>query len=160
MANCGEDRCRFETCADGDKPIYYFRGIGKNHAPKGSPCPPSDPAIPSLLRDKKYRKNEHVIFNEAIRCYPQEFPAGETTFERLTRMQHSGIPTRLLDATPRLATAMGMASLPSVGDDEKEFYTWNGFIRVFRVKKEKIKYSISALQSGVYYAKVLLHYDM
>ena len=43
---------------------------------------------------EKYRQNEHIIFNEAIRCYPQEFPAGETTFERLTRMAHFGLPTR------------------------------------------------------------------
>ena len=137
------DRCRCESFDDCDKPMYYFRGIGKNYAPKGSPCPPADPPTPSLLRDEKYRKNEHVIFNEAIRCYPQEFPAGETTFERLTRMQHFEIPTRLLDVTPRLVTAMGMASLPSIGDDKEKFYDWNGFIRVFRVKRTKIKYSTS-----------------
>ena len=29
------------------------------------------------------------------------------------------------------------------GDDEKEFSTWYGFIRVYRVNKEKIKYSTS-----------------
>ena len=137
------DRSHIETGEEVDKVMYYFRGENKNHAPKGSPCPPSVPATPSLFRDDKYRQNEHVIFNEAIRCYPQEFPAGETTFERLTRMAHFGLPTRLLDVTPRLATAIGMASLPSPGDDEKKFFTWNGFIRVYRVNKDKIKYSTS-----------------
>ena len=137
------DRSHVETGTDDDKVAYYFRAENKNYAPMGSPCPPSLPATPSLFRDDKYRQNEHVIFNEAIRCYPQEFPAGETTFERLTRMAHFGLPTRLLDVSPRLATAIGMASLPSPGDDEKEFFTWNGFIRVYRVNKEKIKYSTS-----------------
>ena len=137
------DRSHIETGEEDDKVAYYFRAENKNYAPKGSPCPPSMPAIPSLFRDDKYIQNEHVIFNEAIRCYPQEFPAEETTFERLTRMAHFELPTRLLDVSPRLATAIGMASLLSSGDDEKEFFTWNGFIRVYRVNKEKIKYSTS-----------------
>ena len=137
------DRSHVETATDDDKVAYYFRAENKNYAPKGSPCPPSMPAIPSLFRDDKYIQNEHVIFNEAIRCYPREFPAEETTFERLTRMAHFELPTRLLDVSPRLATAIGMASLQSPGDDEKEFFTWNGFIRVYRVNKEKIKYSTS-----------------
>ena len=137
------DRSHVETGTDDDKVAYYFRAENKNYAPKGSQCPPSMPAIPSLFRDDKYIQNEHNIFNEAIRCYPQEFPAGETTFERLTRMAHFGLPTRLLDVSPRLATAIGMASLPSPGDEENEFFTWNGFIRVYRVNKEKIKYSTS-----------------
>lgn len=137
------DRSHIETGEEDDKVAYYFRAENKNYAQKGSPCPPSMPATPSLFRDEKYRQNEHIIFNEAIRCYPQEFPAGETTFERLTRMAHFGLPTRLLDVSPRLATAIGMASLQSPGDDEKEFFTWNGFIRVYRVNKEKIKYSTS-----------------
>jgi hypothetical protein len=130
------DRSHIETDEETDKVAYYFRAENKNYAQKGSSCPPSMPAAPSLFRDDKYIQNEHFIFNEAIRCYPQEFSASETTFERLTRMAHFELPTRLLDVSPRLATAIGMASLPSPSDDEKEFFTWNGFIRVFRVNKE------------------------
>ena len=137
------DRSHVETGTDDDKVAYYFRAENKNYVSKGSPCPPSMPAIPSLFRDDKYIQNEHNIFNEAIRCYPQEFPVVETTFEQLTRMAHFELPTRLLDVSPRLATAIGMASLPSPADDEKEFFTWNGFIRVYRVNKKKIKYSTS-----------------
>lgn len=138
------DRSHIETGEEDDKVAYYFRAENKNYAQKGSPCPPSMPATPSLFRDEKYRQNEHIIFNEAIRCYPQEFPAGETTFERLTRMAHFGLPTRLLDVSPRLATAVGMASLQSPGDDEKEFFTWNGFIRVYRVNIDD-KHSINKI---------------
>lgn len=137
------DRSHIEIGEETDKVAYYFRAENKNYAPEGSSCLLSVPATPSLFRDDKYRQNEHVIFNEAIRCYPQEFLAGETTFERLTRMAHFGLPTRLLDVSPRLATAIGMASLPSPSDDKKKFFTWNGFIRVYRVNKEKIKYSTS-----------------
>ena len=137
------DRSHIETGEENDRVAYYFRAENKNYAQKGSSCPPSMPAVPSLFRDDKYIQNEHVIFNEAIRCYPQEFSASETTFERLTRMAHFELPTRLLDVSPRLATAIGMASLPSPSDDKEKFFTWNGFIRVYRVNKEKIKYSTS-----------------
>ena len=137
------DRSRIETGKESDEVMYYFRGENKNFKCPKAEVPPDFPAMPTLYRNEGYRSREHDIFNEAIRCYPQEFPSGETTFERLTRMAHFEIPTRLLDVTPRLATAIGMASLPSNGDDEKEFKKWNGFIRVFRVKKEKIKYSTS-----------------
>jgi hypothetical protein len=137
------DRLHIETGEENDKVAYYFRAENKNYAPEGSSCLLSVPAAPSLFRDDKYIQNEHVIFNEAIRCYPQEFSASETTFERLTRMAHFGLPTRLLDVSPRLATAIGMASLPSPSDDKEKFFTWNGFIRVYRVNKEKIKYSTS-----------------
>ena len=137
------DRSHIEVGEKSDGVMYYFRGENKNYK-----CPevgvlPDFPAIPSLFRDEGYRSREHEIFNESIRCYPHEFPAGETTFERLTRMAHFEIPTRLLDVTPRLATALGMASLPSNGDDDKEFKKWNGFIRVYRVSSKKIKYSTS-----------------
>ena len=137
------DRSRIETGEDSDKVMYYFRGENKNFKSPEIGAPPDFPAIPTLYRDEGYRSREHDIFNEAIRCYPQEFPVGETTFEQLTRMAHFEIPTRLLDVSPRLATAIGMASLPSVGDDDKKFWNWSGFVRVFRVKKDKIKYSTS-----------------
>lgn len=128
------DRSHIER--ESEKVAHYFRAENKNYAQKGSPCPPSKLAAPSLFRDDKYIQNGHVIFNEAIRCCPQEFPASETTFEQLTRMAHFGLLTRLLDASPRLATAIGMASLPSPSDDKEKFFTWNGFIRVFRMNKE------------------------
>lgn len=84
------DRSHIETGEEDDKVAYYFCAENKNYAQKGSPCPPSMSAALSLFRDDKYIQNEHNIFNEAIRCYPQEFPAGETTFERFTRQTSSG----------------------------------------------------------------------
>lgn len=42
------DRLHIETGEEDDKFAYYFRAENKNYAPKGSPCPPSMPAIPSL----------------------------------------------------------------------------------------------------------------
>ena len=132
------DRCRFATGKREEEVMYYFRGEIKNHLPEGSPLPPNTPAVPSLIRNTGYRANESIIFNETIRAYPQEFLNDRTTFEKLSRMQHFGVPTRLLDVTPRLITALGMA----IGDGDNDLKL-NGFIRVYRVKKSRVKYSTS-----------------
>ena len=137
------DRCRFETSKDEDQVRYYFRGLNKNFEDENSSSPPIAPATPTLYRFNSYIKNEHKIFNEAIRAYPQDFPSGETTFERLTRMQHYEIPTRLLDVTPRFATALGMTIFPEIGENAEEALARYGFIRIFRVKESRIKYSTS-----------------
>ncbi len=135
------DRRRFESGKRDDEAMYYFRGENKNFKRPENFSLPDYPAIPGIDREEEYHQNEHLIFNECIRAYPQEFPSGETTFERLTRMQHFEIPTRLLDVSPRLATALGMASLPGI--DGKEVVGRYGFIRIYRVKKSRIKYSTS-----------------
>ena len=137
------DRCRFETGTAEAHVRYYFRGLNKNFEDEESSFPPSKPAIPTLYRFNSYIENEHKIFNEAIRAYPQDFPSGETTFERLTRMQHYEIPTRLLDVTPRFATALGMTIFPGIGENAEKVLERYGFIRMFRVKESRIKYSTS-----------------
>lgn len=52
------DRSRIETGEETDKVAYYFRAENKNYAQKGSLCPPSMPAAPSLFRDDKYIQNK------------------------------------------------------------------------------------------------------
>ena len=136
-----DDRCRFRNALNDNEAMYYFRGENGNFKYPESSLAPDYPAIPGIYREDAYRENEHYIFNEAIRAYPQEFVNDNTTFEKLMRMQHFGIPTRLLDVSPRLATALGMATLPGVGgDDVSDCF---GFVRVYRVNQSRIKYSTS-----------------
>ena len=137
------DNCRLESCDSDSRVKYYFRGLNKNFEIPRSCCPPNARPVPSLYRDDNYIKNEHKIFNEPIRLYPQDFPPGETTFERLTRMAHFEIPTRLLDVTSRLSTALGMTIFPGDSDRDDDILDMCGFIRVFRVKESRIKYSTS-----------------
>ena len=54
---------------------------------------------PSLFRKKEYRGVEKSTLRELIAIQPNEFREDETVFERLVRMQHYGLPTRLLDLT-------------------------------------------------------------
>ena len=137
------DSCRFDSFDSDSRFKYYFRGLNKNFEDPGSCCPPCTRPVPSLNRDDNYIKNEHIIFNESIRLYPQDFPSGETTFERLTRMEHFEIPTRLLDVTSRLATALGMTVFPGANDKDDDILDMCGVVRVFRVKESRIKYSTS-----------------
>lgn len=139
-----EDCRRYETGRREDEVMYYFRGETWNYLDHNSSSLSGCKAEPTINRYEEYIENEHVIFNEAIRAYPLEFVNDRTTFERLTRMQHFGVPTRLLDVSPRLATALGMSV--ATDDDhkiDKGPVECNGFIRIYRVKKSRIKYSTS-----------------
>ena len=54
---------------------------------------------PSLFRKKDHRRVEKDILRELITIQPTEFRDDKTAFEQLVRMQHYGLPTRLLDLT-------------------------------------------------------------
>lgn len=54
---------------------------------------------PSLFRHDKIKSNEHKILSELIVRHPTDFAGDANTFERLVRVQHYGLPTRLLDFT-------------------------------------------------------------
>ena len=118
---------------------YYFRGENRNFKVPNEV--PRYKTIPGIYRNEAHLEHESDFFNEALRTYPEEFSRDKSTFEILTRMQHYGYPTRLLDVTSKLMTAVGMVS--NKGYDLKDFGNENGFIHVYRVKTARIKYGTS-----------------
>ena len=64
---------------------------------------------PSIARDIGYLKNEANIFNEAIKMSPNAFNELNLPIEKLSKMQHYGIPTRLVDVTIDPLTALFFA---------------------------------------------------
>ena len=56
---------------------------------------------PSLFRDPNQgiRDNENTILRDLITRHPEDFLKDMNVFENLVRMQHYGLPTRLLDMT-------------------------------------------------------------
>jgi len=87
---------------------------------------------PSLYRDSKLVENEHLLFKEFILRNPNDFKDEKTAFEKLVKMQHYGLPTRLLDITSNALIALYFACEGASSND--------GFVSVFRIKDDQIKF--------------------
>lgn len=65
--------------------------------------------IPSIARKRNLELNERELIHEFKYSYPDIFMSLNTNFEKLSYMQHYGLPTRLLDLTENPMIALYFA---------------------------------------------------
>jgi hypothetical protein len=96
---------------------------------------------PSLFRKKddggwRYLPNEDRLCKELLIAHHDEFQSDQYCFDRLVRMQHFDLPTRLLDISGNPLVALYFACTGSKGLQED----LSGEVIVFRVASDQIKY--------------------
>jgi len=87
---------------------------------------------PSLHRKAAHVENEAVMFRELLISNPSDFVGDISTLDKLVRMQHHSLPTRLLDisSNPLMALYFACKSKPDK----------TGQVVVFRIKKNEMKF--------------------
>ncbi|WP_305909904.1 FRG domain-containing protein [Methylomarinum sp. Ch1-1] len=79
----------------------YFRGENEDHG--------ANALTPSIYRSQKRLQAEDKIYREMQRFNDHEFGVDKTAFDKLSRMQHHRAPTRLLDLSEDILSALYFA---------------------------------------------------
>ena len=87
---------------------------------------------PSIMRTTSLQENESKLYNELLINCPEDFEKCHTHLEKLVKMQHYGLPTRLLDITRNLLVALFFAC-------ESQTQTY-GELVLITAKHTEIKY--------------------
>lgn len=105
---------------DGNYSIFYRGQSDKKYG-----------LIPSIYRKDMLIQNENKIFRDIIAQSPEDFKGCASTFEKLVKMQHYSLPTRLLDITTNPLVALYFACKNPDAD---------GKLFRFEVKTSDVKY--------------------
>lgn len=106
-----------------DSNLLYFRGEDSDHG---------DQALtPSVFRG--FLDQEHRIYREMQRFNDHEFAVDKTAFDKLARMQHYLAPTRMLDMSEDVLSALYFA-LGARKDGE------TGVVYVLEIDHDAVKY--------------------
>jgi hypothetical protein len=112
--------------------IHFYRGHSNREKYKLSPA---------VFRTDTERKAEPTMFRELLISNAPDFRDDSSTFEKLVRMQHYSLPTRLLDIStnPLIALYFACKSSPSQ----------SGEVIRFTIKRDEIKFFDSDTVSSI-----------
>lgn len=101
-------------------PEKYFRGQLEKYKTMPS----------SVARDRGYSLNESKIYHESIKMKEDEFKELHTPLERLAKLQHYGIPTRLVDVTvdPLIALYFAIEDVEDLSPGNVYLYLVDGVL--------------------------------
>lgn len=93
--------------------------------------------VPGLFRPdlSALEKNEKRAVRDLVSVHPHEFAGDASMFDRLVRMQHFGLPTRLMDVSQNPLVALYFATEPAQSGDETD-----GVVTAFAVPEQREKY--------------------
>ena len=118
----------FDRYSSGSKDLKCFRGQRDS----------SWPNVAGIFRPdlKELLENEKTAVRDLISVQPHEFASDETMFDKLVRMQHFGLPTRLLDVSRNALVALYFATDPGPVDSVPS----DGKVTAFAIQPERVKY--------------------
>jgi hypothetical protein len=96
------------------------------------------PNVAGIFRPdlKELLKNEKRAVRDLISVHPNEFASDETMFDKLVRMQHFGLPTRLLDVSLNALVALYFATDPRPRGGKSS----DGMVTGFLIPPKREKY--------------------
>src|ERR1017187_3733576 len=96
------------------------------------------PNVAGIFRPdlKELLENEKRAVRDLISVHPNEFASDETMFDKLVRMQHFGLPTRLLDVSLNALVALYFATDPGPDGGKSS----DGMVTAFAIPPEREKY--------------------
>jgi hypothetical protein len=117
---------------------FFFRGESKNYR-SDYDGEPLGTAFQSYLDREGLVESERRLFEEAMRLNVASFEEDRTMVERVARMQHYSLPTRFADMSTNSLLSAHFACGGGESDLEKRDNGRDGFIRVMKVARHKMK---------------------